>query len=112
MKDAGRVADVLLGERSVEAVFGAELRDLRIGRVIAERGGHRIRGDDVRDRERDDRNTDHHGRDPDDAPQEKAEKAHGALAPYLLIAAKSVQSIGLQTNPFTFERRPNGSVGW
>ena len=112
MKDAGRIADVLLGERSVEAVFGAELRDLRIGRVIAERGGHRVRGDDMRDRERDDRNTDHHGRDPDHAPQEKAEKAHGALAPYLLIAAKSVQSIGLQTNPFTFERRPNGSVGW
>ena len=66
MEDAGRVDEVLLGQRSVEVILGAELRDLRIGRVIAERRGHRIGGYDVRDRERDDRNSDHHGRDPDD----------------------------------------------
>jgi len=67
VKNARHVNDVLLRQRPVEAVFGSELRDLRLGGVIAERGGHRIRRDEVRDRERDDRNADHHGRDPDDA---------------------------------------------
>ena len=42
-------------------------------------------------------------------------KPRNRMAPpsaYLLIAAKSVQSIGLHANPFTLDRRPKGSVGW
>jgi hypothetical protein len=33
----------------------------------------------VRDRERDDRNADHHGRDPNDATSYESEEAHVAL---------------------------------
>src|SRR5947208_2707723 len=53
----------------------------------------------------------HRRDDPAHAAREQAEEPHGAPAPYLLIEAKAVQSIGLQTNPFTLERRPKGSVG-
>jgi hypothetical protein len=35
--------------------------------MVTERCRYWVGGDDVRDRERDDRDADHHGRDPDDA---------------------------------------------
>src|SRR5204863_3403927 len=45
---------------------------------VSERGDGGISWDDMRDRERDDRNTDQHGRDPADPPYEEREEAHAA----------------------------------
>ncbi len=67
VKEADDIGRVLLGERPVEVIFRAEGRDLRLGGVISEGRHGGIGGNDVRDRERDDRDADHHGRDPDDA---------------------------------------------
>src|SRR6267142_22815 len=111
VKDARRVGHVLLDQRSVEPVLGAEGGDLVVRRVIAKSSGSRVRGDDVRDRERDDRDSDHHGRDPDDAPYQVTEESHGAPGAYLVIEAKSNHPIGFHAKPFTFDRRPNSSVG-
>ena len=111
VQEAAHVGEVLLRQRTIEVVFGPECRDLVGSRVVAKRGHRGVRRDHVRNRERDNRHADHHRDDPDHATREEAEEPHGAPAPYLLIEAKSVQSIGLQTNPFTLERRPKGSVG-
>ena len=67
MKEADDVRRVLLGERPVEVILRAERRDLRVGGVVSERGDGGIGGHDVGDRERDDRDADHHSRDPHDA---------------------------------------------
>src|SRR5205814_8260992 len=77
--EAGDIGEVLLGQWPVEVVLRSERLDLLVARVVAERRGDRIRGNDMGDREGDDRNPDHHRRDPADPPGQEPEEPHGAL---------------------------------
>src|SRR5438309_7255816 len=79
VREADNVREVLLGKRPVEVVLRPECRDLLIRRVVSERRRDRIGWDDVRDREGDDRDADHHRRDSDDPPGQEPEEPHGAL---------------------------------
>src|SRR2546430_2118366 len=79
VREADNVREVLLGKRPVEGVLRSERRDLLVRRVVAERRGHRIGGNDMRDREGDDRDADHHRRDSDDPPGQEPEEPHAAL---------------------------------